>query len=105
MAQDVTAHRRAGSTIDADLAYLERHWQRMTDVVRMWERLPDEDRLDFAVEWPVSETWLEQMQRHVDRGTLDAEQRARYAALHVRVERERPSAERLIRTIMPAGWV
>lgn len=105
MAQEVTAHGRAISTIDADLAYLERHWRWVGDVVRAWQTLPAEERLDFAVEWPVSETRLEELQRHVDRGTLGPEQRARYAALHVRVAQERPSAERLIRTVMPAGWV
>lgn len=105
MAQDMTTYKSSGSIFSADLAYLERHWQWVGEIVRTWASLADEERLDFAVEGPVAECRLEELQQQVGHTSLHAEQQARGKVLLARVHTERPMAERLVQTIMPPAWL
>lgn len=84
------------ATIDYLLAYLEAEWQDILDLEREWPDLPEWERLDFVLEWPLKESRLQQLRDFARQGRLTAEQSVRYEQLQRLLTQNRLALEHLL---------
>jgi hypothetical protein len=82
--------------IDDYLAYLLTEWAAIPVVADEWGEWEDHQRLDFALEWPICEDRLRQLQQWAAEGRLTARQREQYDELLALERRHRPTLERLL---------
>ena len=92
----VTQQTEFAPWIDRSLDYLTNEWAAVPAVAADWDRWDEADRLDFALEWPIREDRLGQLERWNLDGLLTPLQRQRYEKLQRLVSQHRSLLERLL---------
>lgn len=86
--------------IDDDLDYLVAAWDDLPALAAEWHEWDEASRFHFAVDWPIVEDRLLQLERRAAQTPLSPAQQARYEELHALVARYRPTLQRLL----DDGW-
>jgi hypothetical protein len=87
------------SDIDDQIDYQFRAWGSIPEYDAWWPTMEAIDREVFHLEWVgITEARLLALRRAADDGQLTPEQRERYAALLLLVDRLRPMLDRLLAT-------
>lgn len=81
--------------IDSYLDYSFREWRSVPELVEEWAEWEDHDRYDFWVEWPIRESYLDELRRMSGQGLFTPDQQACYEELLRLVDRHRPTLEAL----------
>ena len=84
------------SWIDKSLESLTGQWSAIPRIVSDWDKWDELERLDFVIEWPLTEDRLRQLERWRAEGMLSTDQRQRFADLEVLIEHNRAALKRLI---------
>ena len=87
----------SGLTIDELLDGLEFHWGRLPQVATEFETWDEMERLDFLMEWPIQEDYLELLTELIAGSEPTPEQRSRFDDLLSIVEHGRPILDALMR--------
>ena len=72
------------------LAYLQAEWDAIPQLAAEWPEWDETSRLHFTIDWPVRESYLQQMESWHTAGYLSAVQQRVYQALVVTVAELRP---------------
>lgn len=91
--------------VDSILAYLLAEWEAVPELAEEWPEWSQEDHLDFALDWPIREDRLWQLDALARGGQLSPEQQQRYARLREIVAEHRPLLDRLFQEagLPPSG--
>ena len=81
--------------IDRSLDYSIEEWSEIPEIARKWSSWDERDRLDFVLEWPLSEIRLRELQTWAAQGRLSATQRKRFEELERLILRHRTTLDRL----------
>jgi hypothetical protein len=99
------SHPQAGGTmlndsrqtrIDQYLDYLVRQWEGIPALADEWDEWDEHSRLIFALDWPICEDRLGQLEAWVGQGLLTPTQQARYDLLLTLIVQHRPTLEQLL---------
>jgi len=82
--------------IDHSLDYLEAEWSGITSLATEWDSWDDHSRVVFALDWPIREDRLSQVQEWAKCDLLSSVQCQRLALLLLIVEARRPLLEQLL---------
>ena len=82
--------------IEHSLAYLRNEWESVPELAAEWHEWDEESRFSFAIDWPLREDWLHQLEQWQRRGLLTPDQQARYESLLALIAAHRPTLERLL---------
>lgn len=82
--------------MDDYLVYLKGEWDAVPAIAAEWDEWEDHEQLDFAIEWPIREDRLHQLQQWTNEGLLTPAQRDRFEELLALVNTRRPLIERLL---------
>src|SRR5688500_1012445 len=91
--------------VDSFLAYLLAEWEAVPQLAEEWADWSADDRLDFALDRPIREDRLWQLDALAQGGRLSPEQQQRYARLRELVAQQRPLLDRLFQEagLPPSG--
>ena len=82
--------------IDWLLDFLLQEWRNVSCVALEWDTWDQEARLDYLVEWPITESYGEVLQDAATGGRLTPAQSARYQELLVLMRESRSTIEDLL---------
>jgi hypothetical protein len=91
----VARDREHNDRIESFLDYLLAEWAAVPDLAVEWADWSADDRADFALDWPIREDRLGQLEQLAHQGKLSALQAQRYARLRELVATHRPLLDRL----------
>jgi hypothetical protein len=97
MAQ-VAQDSRLREWIEDFLDYVHKRWNMIPELAAEWDEWDEDSRTDFALDWPICEDRLQQLQGWAEQGLMTPTQRARYDELLKLVAANRPTLERLLAT-------
>ena len=89
---------RRDDLIDEYLAYLRAEWEAVPALAEDWAGWSDMDRVDFALDWPIREDRLGQLEALAHEGRLSPAQQVSYGRLLELVALHRPLLDQLFRT-------
>ncbi len=93
---EVAQNAKLSEWIEDFLDYLFREWGGIPDLAAEWDEWDEDSRTDFALDWPICEDRLQQLQGWAEQGLMTPAQQARHEELLKLVAEQRPTLETLL---------